>query len=223
MIELSKLTKLLKNNINFLLGIILGGILFGGVTYVIATEIASSNITYTGNGQSNVKGALDNLYTKADKWGYKYWRETTSYTPTTAPATVYTNYTNSGVIGSNTVRAFIRTTYANGSPVRHAACLYINPKALCINSYFYADSGGTCSGTLQALRQEMQNAFSSVGTVSCSNCSSTTAIAECGITAYSTGKKYNFMIYNNGASDAVINAGSDECVVNSSMARCYGS
>ena len=71
----SKLTKFIKNNIKLFVGIIIGGILFGGATYVIATEIASSNITYTGNGQSTVEGAINDLYGKANSdsfWVKKY-------------------------------------------------------------------------------------------------------------------------------------------------------
>ena len=65
---MSKVGKFLKNNIKLFVGIIIGGILFGGATYVVATEIASSSVTYTGNGQSTVEGAINDLYGKADTW-----------------------------------------------------------------------------------------------------------------------------------------------------------
>ena len=65
---MSKVGKFLKNNIKLFVGIIIGGILFGGATYVIATSIASSNITYTSNGQTTVEGALNDLYSKANTW-----------------------------------------------------------------------------------------------------------------------------------------------------------
>ena len=63
-----KLTNLFKQNIKLFIGIIIGGILFGGSAYVIATEIASSSVTYTENGQTTVEGALNTLYTRANTW-----------------------------------------------------------------------------------------------------------------------------------------------------------
>ena len=65
----SKVTKFMKNRkFIFAIGFILGGLILGGTTYVIATSIASSNITYTSNGQSTVQGALNDLYTKSNTW-----------------------------------------------------------------------------------------------------------------------------------------------------------
>ena len=61
-----KLTNLFKQNIKLFIGIIIGGILFGGSAYVLASVIASSSVTYTGNGQTTVEGALTDLYQKAD-------------------------------------------------------------------------------------------------------------------------------------------------------------
>ena len=49
---------------DFILGLIIGIILSGGIVYA-ATTIASSYVTYTGNSQSTVEGALNDLYTKS--------------------------------------------------------------------------------------------------------------------------------------------------------------
>ena len=62
---MKKIGKFIKNNI---VGFILGTIIFGSVGAVVAGTVASSNITYTNNNQSNVQGALDELYTRASKW-----------------------------------------------------------------------------------------------------------------------------------------------------------
>ena len=56
-----------NRKVAFALGFILGGLILGGTGYVIATEIASASVTYTGNGQSTVEGALNDLYQKAEK------------------------------------------------------------------------------------------------------------------------------------------------------------
>ena len=49
-------------------GFILGAIIFTVVGVIAATSFSSSQVTYTGNSQSTVEGALNNLYTRANTW-----------------------------------------------------------------------------------------------------------------------------------------------------------
>ena len=53
---------ILKN----MFGFVLGAILFTVIGVVAATSISSAQVKYTGNSQSTVEGALNNLYTKAN-------------------------------------------------------------------------------------------------------------------------------------------------------------
>lgn len=64
---MKKIKNIIKNNYKLLIGIIIGGILFGSIG-VYAATIAASSVSYTSNGQSTVNGALDDLYTRASKW-----------------------------------------------------------------------------------------------------------------------------------------------------------
>ena len=58
------LKKILSHIITFVLGICVSIAL----AVYAATSISSAQVTYTGNSQSTVQGALDNLYTKANTW-----------------------------------------------------------------------------------------------------------------------------------------------------------
>ena len=94
--------KIIKNNIKLIIGIIIGTVISGTAVYA-ATTIASSNVTYTSNSQSTVQGALDTLYTRANKWvnpndmgiptRYLFGKPTSS-SPTTPPSgkNVYVGY-----------------------------------------------------------------------------------------------------------------------------------
>ena len=59
--------KFIKNNLKTVTAFIIGGVIFGGATLVLAA-IGASQVTYTNNGQTTVQGALDTLYTRASKW-----------------------------------------------------------------------------------------------------------------------------------------------------------
>lgn len=62
---MKKIGNLLKNNIKLLVGIVIGGIIFGGGVYA-ATVISSSNVGYTDTnsiGATTVQDAIDKLYT----------------------------------------------------------------------------------------------------------------------------------------------------------------
>ena len=65
---MKKLKKIFMNNLKLLIGIIIGTVVSGVIVYA-ATLVASSEVSYTLNGQSTVKGALDDLYTKAQNSG----------------------------------------------------------------------------------------------------------------------------------------------------------
>ena len=62
---MKKVKKVLLGNTKAVIAFVLG-ILISGVTVYAATSISSSQVTYTGNSQTTVQGALDTLYTKAN-------------------------------------------------------------------------------------------------------------------------------------------------------------
>jgi len=61
--------KLLKKNIRLFIGIFIGGVIFSGITYVIATTYYSNNVVYNNANSTltatNVEDALDELYRKS--------------------------------------------------------------------------------------------------------------------------------------------------------------
>ena len=194
------MSKLVKNNIKLFIGIIIGGILFGGATYVVATSIASSNITYTGNGQTTVQGALDDLYGKANNLNYKYWRSTTTYLSWNAPSNVKSNYTS--VVTANNTSTLMRTVYSNGKPVAHGVCLYYGTtnKIFCLDYGYWpsivkSKSASETNGA--TVKDELQPAMASALGVSTSSltCYSVDENAFCIIgsarcVAFNTGSVY---------------------------------
>lgn len=65
----------LKNIVAF----VVGGIMFGGITVVVAGQILASQVSYTKNGQSTVDGALDELYVRSSIWVDPMNMETPQY------------------------------------------------------------------------------------------------------------------------------------------------
>ena len=68
---MKKIKKLLSNNLKTITAFIIGGIIFGGTTAVVAAVIAANQVTYTppsGVSANNVQTAIDELYTRASKW-----------------------------------------------------------------------------------------------------------------------------------------------------------
>lgn len=163
---MSKVGKFIKNNI---IGFIIGTILFGGTGYIVATSIASVNVTYSGHGQTNVKGALDDLYGKADELnklkysitqsGYQYWKSSSTYSSTNAPATVYPNYAS--VVTANTTSTLIRTIYSNGNPTKHGVCLYYgyNNKIFCLDYGYWAANGASGDSVSAVLQSAIVSAL----------------------------------------------------------------
>ena len=207
---MSKLTEFIKNNLKVLVAFIIGGILFGGVTYVVATEISSEYITYTENSQSNVQGALNDLYNKADKWGYKYWGvyDKTYYSSTSAPSVLYSSY--SDVVGSNSSYSLMRSIFVDGTPRYHEVCMYYNSKIFCIDSDYYANhSSGTSdanTNAINALKSDLTEVFGE----NPSYCSTTSQYCQL---------SGNFRMYIDSSFVQSIQ-GSRNCIINSNGARC---
>lgn len=200
---MSKVTKFIKNNIKFILGIIVGGILFGGATYVIATEIASSNITYTGNGQTTVQGALNDLYGKANQLNtcnsnlstcnnkltssqdtvslyqksliaYSYWRGGTQSSPITEDNIPSTIY---ALPNNNNIKdyGFARTTYYDYYVYSNDVCIYRNG-LFCINYNYWSSNGSNSDSVAAALKEDMEKALRRTAT-----CTITTNQVSCTI------------------------------------------
>ena len=87
----------------YIISFILGAIIFGSIGVVATTQILSQDVTY---GNTNVKAALDTLYTKAKP---DYTGDTT-VTPTTSSQTLLTN---NKILKSNITIGAIPSTYKN--------------------------------------------------------------------------------------------------------------
>ena len=185
---MKKIGSFIKNNTKLFIGFILGTIIFGGSALVVAGTVASSAITYTSNGQSNVQGALNDLYSKSSKFSgidVKFWTDNYSgdtYVNNSVPSTVYSNYTE--FIQSNRSQEFIRTLYINGKAESHSACLYYkwSQKIFCISPNFWKSVVGSATqsaanGTAvkSALETAMANALDSPP----SSCTSASDYAAC--------------------------------------------
>ena len=96
---MKKIKKLLSNNLKTITAFIIGGIIFGGTTAVVAAVIAANQVTYTppsGVSANNVQTAIDELYTRASKWvnpndmgtptNYSFNDKPTTSSPTTPPS-----------------------------------------------------------------------------------------------------------------------------------------
>ena len=141
---MKKIGKIIKNN---LFGFIMGIVLCGGVGIVLA--LTGTDITYTtshNTNVTNVKGALDDLYTKANTWlnpsnmqsvSYKYWNKGLNNNTSTGNhymGSVPTYATATAPSGSSD-SAWIRTTVdSSGKGIYHEACLYLGStgKLFCI-------------------------------------------------------------------------------------------
>ena len=190
--------KLLKNNIKVVVAFLIGAILFGGISYAVATGISSGDVPYTQNNQTTVQSALNDLYTKAAtyidpndiKWAtlsYKYWNddfEGNNYYILEAPATVYTtraaletaygssNFANSPI--------YIRSAYAGSYPIYHEACLWYNNKEFCLApNYWVGDAQDQSNGatTKAKLKADMEAALGI--TINVNSCDSDSSHANC--------------------------------------------
>ena len=64
---MKRIKNFFEKNVKLFLGILIGGVLVGESVYA-ATIIGAGEVSYTNNSQSNVGGALDELYTRASTW-----------------------------------------------------------------------------------------------------------------------------------------------------------
>ena len=178
----------MKNKIKSnLLGIIIGGILFGGIG-VLAATIESSTVAYTtssNNNVSTVEDALNDLYGMVNiacyngtcgKLTYKYWNNNFAgssganlFDSTHMPATVYTSRAlleqNYSDFADEPV--YIRSILINGNVVGHESCFWEanNQKEFCLGPGYWGGTLGTADATVGTntkikLQRDMQNALS---------------------------------------------------------------
>ncbi len=164
--------KILKDN---MLGFILGAILFGGITTVLATTILSSSVSYTNNNQTTVEGSLNELYIKASmlnswidprglntdgnggKISFVYWNDNfdgTSCTSTQAPIGTGLNGTYesreqlaTAYSNWSNIPIYMKTTKVNGTVTGHAACLWYNNREFCIAPNYWTGTIGVSNAT----------------------------------------------------------------------------
>ena len=69
---MKKIKEIFKNNVKLVIGLIIGGVVFGTIGVYAATTLLSQSVYYnkstSGATSTNVQGALDELYTRASKW-----------------------------------------------------------------------------------------------------------------------------------------------------------
>ena len=141
---MKKVKKVLLGNTKAVITFVLG-ILISGVTVYAATSISSSQVTYTGNSQSTVQGALDTLYTRSNTWinpndnfgtpqyyafgTYKGWCG--SYDSTCNSYSDFPTTSTSAPSGKNVYA----TKYANGG---YGVCIKRNGKEHCFRGRNWA-------------------------------------------------------------------------------------
>ena len=127
----------------------------------------SSAFAHIDEGESN-PGYLTNINDKNSKnnngynyWDYSYYSlvETPVYNSTSAPLVVYPNYNY--IIRKNESSALIRTTYADGNPTKHGACVNTGEpdKLFCLDYGYWTQNGSNISSVEEALKSEMETAL----------------------------------------------------------------
>lgn len=185
---MKKLGRFVRNNSKLFIGILIGAVIFGGSATIIAGTVASSAITYTNNGQSNVQGALNNLYNKVDYKlqeanniadayksgysGYVYWNDysdSNTYASGNTPSKVlpYLSHTD----GNN--QPFIGTNYTNGTPGEHSVCfgIFSTKKWFCFDKNFRQSLSNVTTmdellAAMNTFKPSMEEAFETTATVS---------------------------------------------------------
>ena len=191
--------EIIKNN---LFGFILGALLFGGISTVVATTILSSSVSYTNNNQTTVESALNELYSKVittcyngacGKLSYRYWNNNFAgdtgsniFSSTSVPVTTYAtsalleqNYGSSN-FANNPI--YIRSVLIDGNVVGHQTCLWNNNKEFCLDNGYWAGTLNTNSGnagtqTKIKLQRDMQESLGV--TIQDANCYSDTGVVRC--------------------------------------------
>ena len=146
---MKKIMKVITGNV---IGFMVGALVFGGVLgAVAAAAISASDIAFTTSKNANVatvKDAVDDLYLKADKYekllDYSKVENsgiTYKYSNTVQSEVAY-NAELSGAVatnsGFNNIDVYLRTTYINGTPTGHSACLKYNDREFCIEPNYWA-------------------------------------------------------------------------------------
>ena len=181
---MKKIINFFKNNLKIFIAFLVGAIIFSGVGYVVAVTIQSSDVSYTGNGQTNVKGAVDYLYQKcsvASQITYRYWNNNYTYQlfknnsyPTGAGlrGTYNSREELANAYGSsnfNTRPIYIKTILYNKQAVQHSVCLWYNNKELCLEPYYWVGTIGVTDAnaeinTMNKLKTDMESlGLTSVG------------------------------------------------------------
>ena len=133
-----------------IIAFILGALIFGS-TGVIAATLLANNVSYdntnSGINSTNVQGAIDELYTKANTT-YDEYSGTTTYTPTTSTQTVPTN--NKLMKSDITINAIpssyknlSTTTTATASDIVSGKTAYNNSGTLLTGTYVAPSMKGT--------------------------------------------------------------------------------
>ena len=133
-----KIIRFIKSN---LLGFIIGGLIFGSITGVIATNLTASDVQYTSN--TTVEDALDKLNSASDKPA-AYWFSETQYVIGNAPTTLYLN-------GSSTNH----NVYIGSTSEKHYVCMAYNGHEVCLSQPYtqYGLEGHTLNSDYTSSQQ----------------------------------------------------------------------
>ena len=172
---LKRFLKIIKRNV---IPFVIGAVVFGSIGVIIADTISSNNVTYTENNQTTVKGAIDDLYSKASRLDslvdlksinvngtggaitIKYWNNNFAGSSYTFASNSIP--TGSGLRGTYDSRAalasayssfastpiYIKTTQINGTTCGHTACLWYNDHEFCITPNYWTGTIGTQNATV---------------------------------------------------------------------------
>ena len=188
-----KALKVIKRNV---MPFVIGAIVFGSIGVIIADTISSSNVTYTENNQTTVKGAIDDLYSKAStlvdpaETSFKYWNNnfvgtrfasnniptgsglSGTYDSRTELAGAYSNFSNWPL--------YIKTIQINGNIQRHLACSWYNNREFCFGPNYWTGTIGVQDqlegvNTMNKLKADMEDALG----ITMNSCSSNGLEAYC--------------------------------------------
>ena len=165
LITMNKILRIIKNNI---LGFITGVVLCIGIGGVIAATIASTNVSYTTSNNSsvsNVKQAIDDLYSKSTVLqGYRYWNDSfsgTSYNGGSAPSTIFNSRAAlEGSTNFSRYPIYIRSNVITQNISGHSVCIYYNNKEFCLSDFSYWESSDVyaflaCNTTLDLTQSKI--------------------------------------------------------------------
>ena len=183
---MKKLGKFIKSNTKLFIGFILGALIFGSVGAVVAGTVASSEITYTNNGQTTVEGAINDLYGKADNLSnysnvdINYWDDNwnnNDYASNEVPNRVYTSNDMNYMV-------FIKTIYKDGNPFKHLVCAKpdSSSKMFCLANDYWESIVGSNEETesngnrvKNSLKEDMEAALGNIIT----SCTSSATYVQC--------------------------------------------